>query len=239
MLAFDVDAAAYAFMGYASNELFDARYTCGDDELAPPRSVSNFNATYPDGYEGNQVCPLTSGTAFAVNDFDLFDVEELRWIMLACVVAWWFIFTVLAYLALRFVRYTPLPAAPMAEMEADDNELSEIDLSKYKKQHKGKAKFDGALSPHARVSELKLSSHFHSLPPHAHTHTRTLTLTQIKRWSWTRATTLEARWARRTCRRPALICRGTTSTIPYRSARASRRSTSSCFTACTAMSSPA
>jgi ABC-type multidrug transport system ATPase subunit len=139
---FYINPVSYAFMGYASNELFDARYTCGDDELAPPRSVSNFNATYPDGYEGNQVCPLTSGTAFAVNDFDLFDVEELRWIMLACVVAWWLIFTALAYLALRFVRYTPLPAAPMAEMEADDNELSEIDLSKYKKQHKGKGKFD-------------------------------------------------------------------------------------------------
>ncbi len=132
-------------MGFASNELFDARYTCGEGELAPPRSVSNFNTSYPDGFEGNQVCPLTSGTAFAVNDFDVFDVAEIRWIMLACVVAWWFIFTTLAYLALRFVRYTPLPAPPMAEMAADENEMHEVDLAQYKKQaKKGKKRMDGS-----------------------------------------------------------------------------------------------
>jgi hypothetical protein len=140
-----VRCTAYAFMGFAANELFDARYTCGDDELAPPRSVPNFNTSYPGGFEGNQVCPLTSGTAFAVNDFDIFDVAELRWIMIACVVAWWFIFTTLAYLALRFVRYTPLPAPPMAEMAADEHEMQEVDLAQYKKQaKKGKKRMDGS-----------------------------------------------------------------------------------------------
>jgi hypothetical protein len=96
-------------MGFAANELFDAKYTCSDSELQPPTTISNFNTSYPDGFEGNRACPITSGTDFAVNEFDIFDVEDFRWVMMACVIAWWFIFTTLAYLALRFVRYLRLP----------------------------------------------------------------------------------------------------------------------------------
>lgn len=103
---------AYAFQGFTANELFGATYKCSGGELQPPTTVANFNASYPDGYEGNQVCPVTSGTTFAVKDFDIFDVADLRWIMLACTAAWWLIFTVLAYLALRFIRsIAPLPVS--------------------------------------------------------------------------------------------------------------------------------
>lgn len=109
-----------------ANEFWGANYVCSQGELSPPTSVANFYDPYPIGFAGmhkkernvktlkyfhhpcppgNQACGITSGTSYAVNQFDLWDYSWIKWVFLVVVCCYWLIWTVLAYLALRFIRY--------------------------------------------------------------------------------------------------------------------------------------
>ena len=108
---------SYAFQGLASNEFWGREYSCQQSELVPPTSVANFNLPYPEGFEGNQACPVTSGTDYIVNDYGIFDMEWLKWIMAVCVIGWWVIFTGVTYIGLRFVRHSPPKKPRMKNVE--------------------------------------------------------------------------------------------------------------------------
>lgn len=47
---------------------------------------------------------MTSGTEYAIKEFDVWDYSWLKWVFLAVVICYWFIFNVLSWLALCFVR---------------------------------------------------------------------------------------------------------------------------------------
>ncbi len=70
--------------------------------MEPPSSIPNFNEPYPLGFQGNQICPVTDGTDYAVDKYGVSDIEWLKWIMWLVVVAYWFIFTTITYFALRY-----------------------------------------------------------------------------------------------------------------------------------------
>jgi hypothetical protein len=54
---------------------------------------------------GNQACQITSGTDYAVNEFDVWNYSWIKWVFLAVVICYWFIWNTLAFLALCYVRY--------------------------------------------------------------------------------------------------------------------------------------
>ncbi len=60
-------------------------------------------------HTGNQACQITSGTDYAVNEFDVWNYSWIKWVFLAVVVCYWFIWNTLAFLALCYVRYVLAP----------------------------------------------------------------------------------------------------------------------------------
>lgn len=43
------------------NELVGATYRCSPSETLPPSALPIFSLPYPAGFEGNSVCPVTTG----------------------------------------------------------------------------------------------------------------------------------------------------------------------------------
>ncbi|KAK5577507.1 hypothetical protein RB653_002449 [Dictyostelium firmibasis] len=74
----------YGFEGLLLNEHSGLKYHCSDDELMPPSFLPTFNASYPVGFEGNQLCPITRGEQ--ILDSIGFHTEfYYRWIDLAII----------------------------------------------------------------------------------------------------------------------------------------------------------
>jgi hypothetical protein len=143
-----------------ANEFWDSTYKCSADELSPPPTIANFNAPYPVGFAGNQACGITSGTNYAVDQFDVWNYSWIKWVFLAVICCYWLIWTTLALLALIFVRYlssfdrartqhahsltlspctsirhTPPPPPRMQEKERKDSqELADFNIQTVKKE---------------------------------------------------------------------------------------------------------
>lgn len=81
------------------------------------------------------MCGITSGTDYAVDEFDVWNYSWIKWVFLAVICCYWLIWTVLAFLALRFVRHTPPPPPRMQEKkDSDDAELADFDIQEVKKE---------------------------------------------------------------------------------------------------------
>jgi ABC-type multidrug transport system ATPase subunit len=129
---------SYAFQGLASNEFWGREYSCENSELMPPTGSAELAAPYPEGFGGYQACPVTSGTDYIVNHWGIFDREWLKWIMAVCVIGWWFIFTLVTYIGLRFVRHSPPQKPRMKNVEISDEEeieMKQFNIKEVKAQH--------------------------------------------------------------------------------------------------------
>jgi hypothetical protein len=160
---------SYAFQGLASNEFWDREFKCTSGELMPPSDVPNFNQLFPGGFEGklhttrsktnknqykliiiiiiimrmgqtgNQACPITSGTDYIIDNYGIWDKDWLKWIMAVCVIGWWFIFTLVTYIGLRFVRHSPPRKPRMKNVEVSEEEaleMKQFNIKAVKAQHK-------------------------------------------------------------------------------------------------------
>jgi hypothetical protein len=145
----------------ASNEFWDQPYHCTLEELSPPSSIANFNLPYPQGYQGTQVCPMTDGTQYAIDNWGVFDRENLKWVMVPVLIGWYdlshhttllavahmslashvmhhryIIFNSVTFLSVRFYQHAPPGKPRMKEVlysEDEEREMEEFNI----KDHKG------------------------------------------------------------------------------------------------------
>jgi len=110
---FWINPMFYAFNAIAINEFFPLTFECSADDLVPPTILPTFNATFEEGgFEGNQVCPLTTGTQ-ALESRSFLSGANDRWYMLIGLFGWVVFWNFALYLAMRFsipkevVRSTP------------------------------------------------------------------------------------------------------------------------------------
>lgn len=94
----------YVFDGLALNELHDQAFTCTESELLPPTSTSDFNAPYPIGFQGQQLCRFTEGDQYLAYQA-LSTHWWHRWGDFAVIVGFWLGFSVLLVLALRYISF--------------------------------------------------------------------------------------------------------------------------------------
>jgi len=62
----------YAYEALANNEFRGSEYHCSSGDLVPPTTDADFNLPYPQGFAGNQACPITDGTTYISHTYDLF-----------------------------------------------------------------------------------------------------------------------------------------------------------------------
>ncbi|KAK5579863.1 hypothetical protein RB653_009551 [Dictyostelium firmibasis] len=89
----------------ASNELYGVDYGCSEKEYIPPLDHPLLNVSYVDGgYQGFQICPLSSGTDF-LESFGLSTNYYMRWVDIVIVLGFACTFFFIFYLGLKYVRF--------------------------------------------------------------------------------------------------------------------------------------
>eukprot|EP01132_Coremiostelium_polycephalum_P004250 gene4250-5319_t len=88
----------------ASNELYGEKFTCTESELIPPKTVSNFNLSYPYGFEGSQICPDSDGVDF-LHTFGMSENHWFRWVDLTIIIAMCIFLFTLFFFGLKYVRF--------------------------------------------------------------------------------------------------------------------------------------
>ena len=102
---FWVSPFRYLFEGLIMNEFLDRDIDCDDDELVPPKNSYLFNAPYElGGFEGNQICPITSGEQILENK-DFYTDEEYKWYWLLVLLGYLLLSFICIVLAASFIEY--------------------------------------------------------------------------------------------------------------------------------------
>jgi hypothetical protein len=93
----------YAFEALSLNELVGETYSCTAAEFVPPAGTL-LDTPFPEGYSGNQACPITQGeTALDLLDFPT--TLSDRWYYLLALFGFFVFFQAASYFALRWIRF--------------------------------------------------------------------------------------------------------------------------------------
>eukprot|EP01104_Vermistella_antarctica_P020020 TRINITY_DN827_c0_g3_i2.p1 TRINITY_DN827_c0_g3~~TRINITY_DN827_c0_g3_i2.p1 ORF type:complete len:1483 (-),score=306.29 TRINITY_DN827_c0_g3_i2:234-4682(-) len=96
----------YANQGYAINELLGEDFTCESEDEYPDKSDKSLHRSFPKGYNGVRVCPVTEGET-ALEGVDFYTESYAKWLFLLGVLGWVVIFSVMCWLAMRFIKFAP------------------------------------------------------------------------------------------------------------------------------------
>ncbi|KAN0035235.1 hypothetical protein ACTA71_004496 [Dictyostelium dimigraforme] len=115
----------YGFEGLLLNEHSGLEYHCSPEELMPPSMLPTFNVSYPIGFEGNQVCPITRGEQ--ILDSIGFHTEfYYRWIDLAIVTGFTLFFWAITLLCMKFLVFRVYRKDPVGIKKSKSNKTTTL-----------------------------------------------------------------------------------------------------------------
>eukprot|EP01132_Coremiostelium_polycephalum_P006122 gene6122-7628_t len=94
----------YIFEMLSTSEMYGLEFGCTEKEMIPPKSLSNFNLPYPDGFNGQQICPRQTGSDF-LKIFDMRRNFWFRWIDVVIILAFLAAFFTLFYFGIRYFNF--------------------------------------------------------------------------------------------------------------------------------------
>lgn len=100
----------YALEGLMINELVGTTYHCKGSELQPPTYIPTYNMSYPIGFEGNAICPITHGEQELVN-LKMHTEFHWRWIHWIIMLSFSVFFTMLTFIGAHRINHGNSAAA--------------------------------------------------------------------------------------------------------------------------------
>ncbi|EGC39133.1 hypothetical protein DICPUDRAFT_148150 [Dictyostelium purpureum] len=128
----------YVFRGLSVNNFIGQTYYCEPFEYVPPLNDPLLNATYPIGYEGNQVCPKTTGKEF-IEVSNITQNNGFQWICVSIVLGYALFFYTVSYIGLKFIKFgtkRPKPKEKEKEKKKYKNQTI-IDIKGFKNYNTG------------------------------------------------------------------------------------------------------
>ncbi|KAM9981256.1 hypothetical protein ACTFIY_003555 [Dictyostelium cf. discoideum] len=115
----------YGFEGLLLNEHSGLDYHCSPDELMPPPFLPTFNTSFPVGFEGNQVCPITKGEQ--ILDSIGFHTEfYYRWVDLAIISAFTLLFWTITLVCMKFLVFRVYRKDPVGIKKSKPNKTTTL-----------------------------------------------------------------------------------------------------------------
>jgi ATP-binding cassette, subfamily G (WHITE), member 2, PDR len=134
----------YAYEAMTINQLAGEKFTCKSNEVLPPVGTPGFNNA--------TVCPFPCGDDILVNKLGFPKDFDERWHMLGVLLAFFVVFQIGSYFALRFIRFKPLVNVEDIDEAGDDGEAGAADVDGAIKINAAAIRRGGASSPSASPS---------------------------------------------------------------------------------------
>ncbi|KYR01479.1 ABC transporter G family protein [Tieghemostelium lacteum] len=114
-----------------SSEMVHQEFNCAENELIPPKNYPTFNLTYPDGFNGVQICPQSSGNDF-LEFFGMPQNSYFRWIDLVIAMAYALVLFSVFFVGLKYIRFeTKKPAKQIKPKKNKDKKNEKSRSSKH------------------------------------------------------------------------------------------------------------
>jgi len=126
----------YAFRALMINEFYDLTLTCDSDELEPSDDVDNFNTPPPDGFNGQQQCPFTTGRQYLAR----YDMEDFTKSEIPQCILYLFCFF-LVYHTLALISIVLLPHELGDQEEVPKFDIAEEGIDEHNEEKQGSSSY--------------------------------------------------------------------------------------------------
>ena len=113
----------YSYRGAAINMYKGLEFDCSPSELIPPTYAPGFTDPLPGGFNGQQICPITSGEQL-LDRYDLNDAESDKWVHLAILVIFYLALNVIGAWVSVVVQWTKPTVEQWMMSDRTDSEAS-------------------------------------------------------------------------------------------------------------------